>query len=292
MYKKTTFPNGVRIITERVPYVKSVSVGIWVNIGSRDETEAEAGLSHFLEHMIFKGTEQRDALCIAKEIDQVGGMANAFTGKEYTCFHAKVMSDRLPQITDLLIDIFLNSVFESRDIDRERHVILQEIGMTEDTPDEHIHVLFGQHFWPGAALGRSILGTVESIQSIDREALKRHQKKHYVPPKIVIAAVGDLEHEAFVDLVEPTFAALSQANSQSLREPPPIKSGITVASKDLEQEHLCLGSNFPTALDKRRYAAAVAQHHPGRQHEFAVVSGDSGKAGTGLFDLLFHVLVF
>jgi len=256
-YQKTTLDNGLRIVTEKLPYVQSVSVGIWVNIGSRDEQDAEAGLSHFIEHMIFKGTEKRSTLEIAKEIDQVGGMANAFTAKEYTCFHARVMSDHLPRIVDLLTDIFLNSVFDEANIDRERQVILQEIYMTEDTPDDYIHVLFNQNFWPDAALGRSILGSIETVSSLSRHDIHNYQERHYSPGSIVIAAAGDIEHQAFVDLVGPAFAALSQNSNHRDRRPPEYQSGLRVTSKDLEQVHLCLGAPFPTALDDARYAAAV-----------------------------------
>ena len=144
MHNKTEFDNGLRIVTEQLPHVKSVSVGIWVNVGSRDENSVEGGISHFIEHMIFKGTDRRTALQIAKEIDQVGGMSNAFTSKEFTCFHAKVMSDHLKMVTDLLSDNFLESLFAPDDLERERQVILQEIRMLEDTPDEMVHVLFSQ----------------------------------------------------------------------------------------------------------------------------------------------------
>jgi len=257
LYRKTTFDNGLRILTESVPYVKSVSVGIWVTSGSRDETESEAGLAHFIEHMIFKGTARRNALQIAKEIDQIGGLANAYTSKEFTCFHARVMSDHLPLAVDLLTDIFLHSVFSAEDIDRERQVILQEINMIEDTPDEHVHVLFGQNFWPGAALGRPILGTVDTVSRAGQEELFQYLKKHYLPNKIVISAVGDLEHEAFVDLIGPSLEVLPAGEDNLVRQPPQVKTGVTVTKKDLEQVHLCLGTPFPNAMDERRYAAAM-----------------------------------
>lgn len=256
-FQKTTLDNGLRIVTEKLPYVQSVSVGIWVNIGSRDEQEAEAGLSHFIEHMIFKGTQKRSTLQIAKEIDQVGGMANAFTAKEYTCFHARVMSGHMPRILDLLTDIFLNSVFDETNITRERQVILQEIYMTEDTPDEHIHDLFNQNFWPGASLGRSILGSLETVSSLGRQDIQRYQERHYLPDRIVIAAAGDLEHQAFVDLVGPAFSALPKSSNHHVRSAPRSQNGLSITPKDLEQVHLCLGASFPTALHQERYAAAV-----------------------------------
>jgi len=257
LYSKTTFDNGLRILTERMPHVKSVSVGIWVTIGSRDETESEAGLSHFIEHMTFKGTERRDALQIAKEIDQIGGLANAFTSKECTCFHARVMSDHLPRVVDLLTDIFLHSLFNSEDINRERQVILQEINMVEDFPDEHIHVLFGQNIWPGAALGQPVLGSVDTVSRLGRTEILQYLNKHYIPSKIIIAAAGDLDHQAFVDLIGPSLEVLPAADSNLVRKPPRVETGVNVTRKQLEQVHLCLGTPFPDALDDRRYVAAM-----------------------------------
>lgn len=257
MYNKTTLDNGVRIITEKAPQVKSVSIGYWVNIGSRDELESEAGLSHFIEHMLFKGTPRRNALQIAKEIDQFGGMANAFTTKEYTCYHTKVITEHLPAAADLLTDIFLSSLFDPVDVDRERQVILQEISMVEDTPDEYIHVLFGEKFWPGLALGRSVLGTVQKVSETTREDLRAYQEKHYLPGNILIAAVGDLEHQAIVDLIGPRFTDLPSREKGSVRTPPRDTPGLNLIEKDLEQVHFCLGAPFPSATDDRRFAAAV-----------------------------------
>lgn len=257
MYKKTIFDNGLRVVTESVPHVKSVSVGIWVNIGSRDEKDSEAGLSHFLEHMLFKGTSTRSALDIAKEFDQVGGLANAFTSKECTCFHARVMTEHLTRVTDLLTDIFLHSTLESEDIDRERQVILQEINMIEDTPDEHVHVLFNQNFWTGTPLGRSVLGMAETVAGFDREDLARYLKRRYLPSKIVIAAVGDLEHENFLNLIRPLFEALPEAEDGLVRIAPEVRETTAISYKDLEQVHLCLGTPFTTAVDEKRYIGAV-----------------------------------
>jgi len=257
LYRKTILENGLRVLTEKVPYVKSVSVGIWVTCGSRDETEAEAGLSHFIEHMIFKGTARRNAHQIAREIDQTGGMANAYTSKEFTCFHARVKSDHLPLAVDLLTDIFLHSIFDAEDIDRERQVILQEINMIEDTPDEHIYVLFGQNLWPKAALGRPILGTVETVSRARREDLFQYLNKHYLPDRIVVAAAGDVDHQAFVDLVGPSLDAMpARENKRSYRKPE-VATGLKVTQKKLEQVHFCLGTPFTSSLDDRRYAGAV-----------------------------------
>ncbi|MBW2622055.1 MAG: insulinase family protein [Deltaproteobacteria bacterium] len=257
MYKKTIFDNGLCVVTESIPHVKSVSLGIWVNIGSRDEKDSEAGLSHFLEHMLFKGTSTRSALDIAKEFDQVGGMANAFTSKENTCFHARVMSGHLARLTDLLADIFLNSTLASEDIDRERQVILQEISMVEDTPDENVHVLFNQNFWSGDPLGRSVLGMVETVGGFEREDLTQYLKRFYLPSKIVIAAAGDLEHDSFLDLIRPFFEALPSTEDGLVRIPPEVREATCITHKNLEQVHLCLGTPFTTTVDEKRYAGAV-----------------------------------
>jgi len=257
VYKKTIFDNGLCVVTESIPHVKSVSLGIWVNIGSRDEKDSEAGLSHFLEHMLFKGTSTRSALDIAKEFDQVGGMANAFTSKENTCFHARVMSGHLARLTDLLADIFLNSTLASEDIDRERQVILQEISMVEDTPDENVHVLFNQNFWSGDPLGRSVLGMVETVGGFEREDLTQYLKRFYLPSKIVIAAAGDLEHDSFLDLIRPFFEALPSTEDGLVRIPPEVREATCITHKNLEQVHLCLGTPFTTTVDEKRYAGAV-----------------------------------
>ncbi|MDY6851353.1 MAG: pitrilysin family protein [Thermodesulfobacteriota bacterium] len=257
MFNKTDLDNGLRFVTERMPHVKSVSVGIWVNVGSRDERQGESGISHLIEHMIFKGTARRTARQIATEIDQVGGMSNAFTSKEFTCFHAKVMSDHLPLVTDLLTDIFLNSLFGLDDLERERQVILQEISMIEDTPDELVHVLFCRNLWPEAPLGRPVMGTIETVSGFGRDEIQGYLERNYVPPKIVIAATGDVEHQAFVDLMGPAFESLSRAKSGMASSAPQVNTGVNVISRNLEQAHICLGSRFPSALDERRYAAAL-----------------------------------
>ena len=257
MYKKTDLDNGLRIVTERIPHFKSASVGIWVNVGSRDEEESEGGISHLVEHMIFKGTSRRSALQIAKEVDQVGGMSNAFTSKEFTCFHAKVISDHLPLVTDLLTDIFLNSLFDPEDLERERQVILQEIRMVEDTPDELVHVLFCQNLWPGAPLGRPIMGTAQTVSSIGRKEIKRYIERTYLPPKIVIAAAGEVEHQAFVELMAPAFERMPMVEAVQRTRTPRSSSGLRVSPKNLEQVHICLGTMFPSVLDEKRFAAAI-----------------------------------
>ena len=257
MIGKTVLKNGLRILTERIEHVKSMSLGIWVNVGSRDENGGEEGISHLIEHMIFKGTPRRDALQIAKEIDRVGGMSNAFTSKEFTCFHAKVMSDHSEMVTDLLADIFLNSLFQEDELDRERQVILQEIRMVEDTPDELVHVLFSRNLWPNDPVGRPVMGTVESVSNISTADIKSYLQKKYSPPRIVISATGDVDHQKIVDLMAPAFEKIPNVPNENERHRPVKSIGLHVTNKTLEQTHLCLGTEFPGALDEKRYAAAV-----------------------------------
>ena len=257
MYRKTDLDNRLRIVTEKIEHVKSVSVGIWVNIGSRDEREGEEGISHLIEHMIFKGTARRSALEIAKEIDQVGGMSNAFTSKEFTCFHAKVMGDHLPMVTDLLTDIFLESLFDPEDLERERQVILQEIRMVEDTPDELVHVMFSENLWPGQPVGKPVMGTMESVSAISRDDIQRYLERTYQPPKIVVAAAGDVDHDRVVELISPAFSALPQGTLAEPGAAPKVVTGMNIVTKDLEQEHICLGTVFPGIMDDKRYAAAI-----------------------------------
>ena len=204
-YEKTILDNGIRVITEEIPYLKSVSIGVWVTTGSRDEQPHENGISHFIEHLLFKGTEKRTAFDIAKEIDSVGGTLNAFTGREYTCFFAKVIDKNLPLAIDLLSDIFLHSLMDAKDVEKERMVILQEIKMVEDTPDDYIHDFFNRVCWGDHPLGFPIFGTSELIQSFTREQISQFLKENYPPGRIIICAAGNLKHEKVVDLIGETF---------------------------------------------------------------------------------------
>jgi predicted Zn-dependent peptidase len=212
-------------------------MGIWLNVGSRDEQESESGLTHFIEHMLFKGTEKRSAQDIAKQLDAVGGMSNAFTSKENTCFHAKVLDAHLPLVVDILSDIFLHSVFEDREVQREREVILQEINMVEDTPDEYVHVLFNQTFWDGSPLGRPIFGNMHTVQSFTREMILPYLSRGYHPDRIVISAAGRVDHQEFLELVEPTFGKVKR-HSHDLNRIPPNSLG-TRGTSVVEMERYC-----------------------------------------------------
>ena len=254
---KTILKNGIRILTKRMPHVRSVSMGVWVNAGARDEKLAENGLSHFIEHMIFKGTDRRTAFQIAKEFDAIGGLTNAFTGIENTCYHAKVMDTHLETMVDILSDIFLNSVFATSEIERERSVILQEIGMVEDNPDEYVHVLSGNNFWGDNPLGRSILGTRENILSFDSHTIKNFFGQLYQPEKIIISAAGNLRHKHLVDLVAPIFESVQPGNGLPGRSTPEGLSLVDLHPRELEQAHICLGTKGLSSTDPRRYAFSL-----------------------------------
>ena len=216
---KTILKNDIRILTKRMPYLRSVSMGVWVDVGARDETAEESGLSHFIEHMIFKGTSKRTGFQIAKEFDAIGGHTNAFTSMENTCYHAKVMNIHLVTMVDILTDIFLNSVFDENEVERERPVILHEIGMLEDTPDEYVHFLAGNVFWGDTPLGRSVLGTRNNIMRFNGDMIKNFFHRLYQPERIVIAAAGNLDHHQFVDLIAPAFESINPGNGFPERRP-------------------------------------------------------------------------
>jgi predicted Zn-dependent peptidase len=259
--EKTLLSNGVRILSQRMPHVQSVSMGVWVNIGSRDETDAENGLSHFIEHMIFKGTQKRSAFEIAKAFDAIGGYSNAFTSMENTCYHAKVMGNHLETMSEILTDIFLNSLFDEAEIEKERPVIFQEIGMLEDTPDEYVHQLASRSFWEDDPLGRSILGTRDNIQQFDSKTIRGFFERLYQPDRIVLTAVGNIDHEHLVDLARPAFEAIPSGKAIADRSVPHghSKAGQKIYRhpKDIEQVHICLNARGLSTTDPRRYVASL-----------------------------------
>ena len=257
MHKKTVLENGVRIITERLDHFRSVSFGIWIGVGSRDETVEENGISHFVEHMIFKGTRSRNSHQIAIELDAIGGLSNAFTSSEYTCFHSRVLDKHLATLVDILSDIFLRSTFDPAELDRERQVILQEISMLEDTPDEHIHVLFSNLHWMNHPLGMSVLGTPDSVSSIGREDILSHMRKFYTPEQILLVAAGNVDHQTVVDQLRPLFEQIQPSDKVPARTSPNYHAGTSCFHKDLEQVHVCLGGLGPTLSSQQRFAGAV-----------------------------------
>src|SRR5438876_6180413 len=211
MFAKTVLDNGIRVVSQEMPDHRSVSLGIWVENGSRHEARHENGISHFIEHLLFKGTERRTAAQIAEEMDAVGGVLNAFTAKEHTCYYAKVLDENLPLAIDLLSDIFLHSSFEREEIERERSVILQEISQAEDTPDDYVHDLFSLDFFQDHPLARPICGRAETVTKFSREDFLSFFKSRYRPRRVVVAAAGHLRHEQLVQAFNDRLGAVSDS---------------------------------------------------------------------------------
>jgi predicted Zn-dependent peptidase len=247
-----TLPSGLRLVTESMPHVRSVSVGVWLTRGSRHESDGDSGVAHFVEHMLFKGTTTRSAQAIAETIDSIGGQLDAFTAKEYAGYYIKVLDDHLPIAIDLLSDLIMRPAFNPPDIDREQSVILEEIKMVEDAPDDLVHEVFAQQFWSRHPLGRPILGTPETVASFDSGRLRGYFNRTYLAPNLVIAAAGHLEHAALKALVERAFGELPRGGTPAGDEPPAVTPGLVVRQKEIEQSHLCLGTPaYPQAHDDR-----------------------------------------
>jgi predicted Zn-dependent peptidase len=253
----TRLPNGIRVVSERLPDLPSVTVGIWVENGSRYERPEQAGISHFLEHLFFKGTARRTAAQIAEEIDAVGGVLNAFTGKESTCYYAKVLREHLPLALDLLADLFTESRFASEEIDRERSVIIQEISQVEDTPDDYVHELFNLHFWPDHPLSRPIAGSAGTVSTLAREDFLRFLDVRYRPDRVLLAAAGNLTHAELLAVAASKLGHLTGTTAGLDGEPPKPRAGVSVHEKPLEQVHLCLGTPGISHVDDDRYAAQL-----------------------------------
>jgi predicted Zn-dependent peptidase len=247
------------VVSDADPDLRSVSVGIWVENGSRYETDAQAGISHFLEHLFFKGTARRTAAQIAQEVEALGGMLNAFTGKEETCYYAKALPEHLPILLDVLGDVFTQSTFPDEEIERERTVIAQEILQVEDTPEEHVHDLFGLAFWPGHPLARPIAGTVQSIGRYGRREFLDFMAERYRPDRVLVAAAGALDHDALLAGVEQQLGALHGTSRKVEVTAPRVQGGRWATSKDLEQTHICLGAPGIPYTDPARFAVYLFQ---------------------------------
>ncbi|NJN71162.1 MAG: insulinase family protein, partial [Nitrospira sp.] len=256
MYRKLILDNGIRLVTERIPTLKSVTIGIWVDVGSRDEGPVQAGYSHFIEHMFFKGTAARSATDISREIDALGGEINAFTTRETTTFYVKVLDQHLPKALDLLSDLFLRSRLGKKEIDKERQVILEEIRMVQDDPEDlvqelHAKLVMGRH-----PLSRPILGRESTITSISRQDLLQYIDAHYHPEKIVMAVAGSFDQQQLETIIAHTFGKYRKSSGavSYKRWPPEVCSGVTMKQKPLEQVHLCVGLPGVAAGHKDRYA--------------------------------------
>ena len=260
--RRTVLPGGLRIITEQVPGVRSVAFGIWVSVGSRDESAAQMGSAHYLEHLLFKGTSRRSALDISASIEAVGGDLNAFTTKEYTCYYARVLDVDLPLAIDVVSDVVNDALIRHDDVEAERGVILEEIAMHDDDPSDVVHDDFAAVLFEGSALGRPVLGTADTIEAIPRAAINRFYRTRYKPQSMVIAAAGNLDHDLVVKQVKKAFAEYLDAGAdvQPARRRGQKKqhgSGIKVNNRPTEQAHLVIGVPGPARSDERRYALAV-----------------------------------
>ncbi|MCM2357072.1 MAG: insulinase family protein [Geobacteraceae bacterium] len=271
MVKKTVLDNGIRVISENIPHAHSVTIGIWVASGSRNERAEFNGVAHFIEHLLFKGTERRSALQIAREIDSLGGVLNAFTGREYVCYYAKVLHRFLPKAVDLLSDIFLNSLFDPDEIEKERKVILQEIGLLEDSPDDLIHDLFTQNFWQGHPLGMPIIGTEKSVGALSRDFIVGYRDDSYRAEDIIIAAAGRVDHQELLELLNGLFDKVPGGRGARASSRPSPGKKVELVEKDLEQVHLCLGT------------LSLPQDHPQRYETFILNAVLGGSMSSRLF---------
>jgi len=249
--------NGLRILTERMTQVRSISIGVWLTRGSRHETEEQSGIAHFVEHMLFKGTATRSAEDIAQAIDSIGGQLDAFTAKEYASYYIKVLDEHLPLAIDILSDIVRNPAFAADDVEREKKVVVEEIKMVEDTPDDLVHELFTQGFWENHPLGRPILGTKETVESFTSPTLRDYFGGVYTARNLIVSAVGNLEHDRVRALVTEKFGSLVAPGEKTTDRAPRVVPKIQIRNKELEQSHLCIGvSSYPQNHDDR-YASYV-----------------------------------
>ncbi|MFE4610331.1 M16 family metallopeptidase [Streptomyces niveus] len=303
--RRTTLPGGLRVVTESLPSVRSATFGIWVQVGSRDETPTLNGATHYLEHLLFKGTAKRSALDISSAIDAVGGEMNAFTAKEYTCYYARVLDTDLPLAIDVVCDMLTGSLIEAEDVDAERGVILEEIAMTEDDPGDCVHDLFSKTMFGDTPLGRPVLGTVDTVNALDRARIARFYKKHYDPTHLVVAAAGNVDHDTVVRQVNRAFekaGALSRTDAVPVAPREGRRDLRTAGRVDLldrktEQAHVVLGMPGLSRTDERRWALGVLSTALGggmssrlfqevrekRGLAYSVYSYTSGFADCGLF---------
>ncbi len=253
MVTAETLPSGLRLVTERMPHVRSVTVGVWLTRGSRHESDQESGVAHFVEHMLFKGTTSRSARDIAQTIDSIGGQLDAFTAKEYAAYYVKVLDEHLPVALDLLSDMIIRPALSPDEVTKEQGVILEEIKMVEDAPDDLVHEIFAQQFWAKHPLGRPILGTPETVGSFASEGLRKYFSRTYVASNLVVSAAGNLEHAKLREMIERSFAELTSDAPSAPTVAPAITPGVVSRQKDIEQNHLCIGTPAYPQAHKGRY---------------------------------------
>ena len=249
--------NGLRLITETMPHVRSVTIGVWLTRGSRHESDERSGIAHFVEHMLFKGTDTRSAEDIAQAIDSIGGQLDAFTAKEYASYYIKVLDEHVPIAVELLSDIVRRPAFAPDEIEREKKVILEEIKMVEDTPDDLVHELFTQHFWEGHPLARPILGSRETVEGLNQESILKYFSGAYVGANMVIAAAGNLDHGRVRQLVDEAFGDLVATGEAYGEDPPTVSPQVVTRTKELEQSHVCLGTTSYPQSHADRYVSYI-----------------------------------
>ncbi len=271
MIQRTTLDNGIRVLSEKVPGCHSISLGVWVNNGSRHETVELNGISHFVEHMLFKGTARRSAQDIAREVDSVGGLLNGSTSREYSCYFVKILSEKLSMAVDLLGDLICNSKFNLDDIEKERRVILQEIAMIDDSPEESIHDQFTNGFWSGHPLGMPVIGTRSTVGDIDRQQMLDFMSERYVGKNLCVVAAGNLDHEELVTLVKHALGAVPEFGVNHEDVAPTVKRKVEIVHRDLEQTHICLG------------VAGLPQNHKDRYGTYLLNTILGGNMSSRLF---------
>jgi predicted Zn-dependent peptidase len=299
MIVREVLDNGLRLVTEAMPHVRSVSIGVWLTRGSRHESDERGGIAHFVEHMLFKGTTTRSAEDIAQAIDSIGGQIDAFTSKEYAGYYIKVLDEHLPIALDVLSDVVLRPAFDPADIEREKKVFLEEIKMVEDTPDDLVHEIFTQQFWDKHPLGRPILGTPETVEALDQASLRTHFDTTYTAPHLVVTAAGNLEHAHIRDLVAAAFGSVATTAIDRTEVAPGAAPAVLTRFKELEQSHVCLGTAaFPQNHDDR-YVCYILNTVLGgsmssrlfqnirekRGLAYAVFSGLSAYRDAGMFNI-------
>ena len=257
MYRKDTLSNGIRVVSETLPKSRSVSIGVWVKVGSRHESPEIGGVSHFIEHMFFKGTEKRSAKDIAIEMDSLGGEMNAFTSQETTTYYAKVVDEHLPVVIEILSDILLGAKFDPLEMEKERKVILEEIKSVEDTPDDYIHELLTNTVWPDNSLGRPILGTRDTIKALKHNDIISYIDSYYHPKEIVISVAGNFEHARLIELLNTHFGKLSRAGVPKNEATPAFTQAVAVKKKQLEQVQLCIGCRGINYMHEDRFVISA-----------------------------------
>ena len=262
-YEITTLDNGIRVITETVNHVQFMSMGFWVGVGSRYESEKQWGITHFIEHMLFKGTEKRTADQISGAVDAVGGQLNAFTSKENTCYYIKTLTEDFPLAVDVLSDMFLNSRFDNEQIAKEREVIIEEIKMYEDTPDDQVHDLMSANLWPDHPLGRAILGTEESIAAFDHDMLKDYMKQYYTGSNIVVSVVGNISHKQVVDAIQEVLGGIPKGEPNQYAIADRAKPGVNCYYKEIAQSQICVAMPGVAKEDDRLFPLSILNTYLG-----------------------------